>query len=347
MKINIIIPFTYLTGGIRVIFLYANYLSKKGYDVCVYVPMVAYKFNHNNIKRLKMSLINTIKRRSKVEWFNCNFTIKLIPKINNLFLRNADRVIATAWPTAVDVSKLDKSKGEKVYLIQDYEIWSGDPNEVDSTFNLPLNRIVITKTLQDLIKEKFNADSTIIYNGLDENEFLLGEKVTNSTKNILMLYNEAENKGSIEGIEILKQIKEKYNVNIKLFGFKYGFNIPNQFEFYENPSREKLLSLYRESDIYVFPSKHEAWGLPVMEAMANKCAVVGNNVGCLKEIATDNLNSLLIENCNYKDMKFKIEGLLNDNEKLKKIQDNGYELAKKFKWINSFEKFESFLSNLN
>ena len=33
MKINFVIPFKRLSGGIRVVFLYANYLVGKGHDV--------------------------------------------------------------------------------------------------------------------------------------------------------------------------------------------------------------------------------------------------------------------------------------------------------------------------
>lgn len=346
MKINIIVPFTYLTGGIRVIFLYANYLQENGYDVCVYVPMLAYKFNDNLARRVKMSLINTIKRGRKVEWIDIKFKIKLVPAIKDLYIRQADFIIATAWPTANDINNLKYNKGKKIYFIQDYEIWSGNVNEVDKTFLFPFKRIVITKSLQDLLKYKFNVDSTIIYNGLNKDEFLIGNKKLNDTKTILMLYNEAANKGTLEGIKILKEIQQKNKVNIKMFGFIRGsIEIPDSFEFYENPSRKELMDLYKESDIYLFTSKHEAWGLPVMEAMANKCAVVGNKVGCLSEIVENNYNALVVNNCDYNFMKLQVEKLLNDEELLKSIQENGYKLAKKYEWSNSFNKFEEMLKN--
>ena len=112
MKINIFVPFTSLTGGIRVIFLYANYFTSKGHDVICYVPMKAYKFSNQPIlKVLKKSLGNTFKRGTKVKWFNCNFKIKLVPLMNNTFVRDADISIATAWPTAYDLNSLKDTKG--------------------------------------------------------------------------------------------------------------------------------------------------------------------------------------------------------------------------------------------
>lgn len=346
MKINFILPFTSLTGGIRVIFLYANYLMSQGHDVVCYVPMKAYKFNHNIFKVIKASIGNIFKRGTNVDWFDCKFKIKLAPIICNNYIRNADIVIATAWPTAIDVYKLNKDKGKKIYFIQDYEIWSGRTTDVNKSYMLELNRLVITKKLNYTLKRKFNVESNIIYNGLDSNEFIFEEKITNSKKTILMLYNEAPNKGTNEGISVLKGIYKKYNTRIILFGCKSSESIPEEFEFYENPSRTLLMKLYRESDIYVFPSKNESWGLPVMEAMANKCAVVGNKVGCLEELGIDNENALIVEELNYDLMLLKIEWLINNESELRRIQNNGYELAKKFEWRRSFKLFEEYLFNI-
>ncbi|MCZ2990936.1 hypothetical protein NYY86_22720, partial [Acinetobacter baumannii] len=136
MKINFILPFTYATGGIRVAFEYANRLQEKGHDVVCYAPMLAYKFDNygvkGNLRRIKSSIGNSIKRRNKVNWFDLNVQIKLVPYIGDTFVRKADAVIATAWPTAYSVYELDKDKGEKFYFVQAYEDWSGPKELVDT-----------------------------------------------------------------------------------------------------------------------------------------------------------------------------------------------------------------------
>ena len=345
MKINYIIPFNILTGGIRVAFLYGNYLSTKGHDIIFYIPLIPYKTNKNFLQCVKFFLGN-IKRGTKVSWLKCNFKIKIVPLIKNNFIRDADITIATSWPTSFDVYNLNDKKGKKVYFIQDYEIWYGKEEVVNSTYTLDFNRVVITKKLQKLLKTKFNVESKVIYNGLNKNEFINGEKKDTKNKTILMLYNEASNKGTEEGIKILRNIKNKYDVKIVLFGFKKGDNIPQDFEFYENPERNVLMKLYREASIYLFPSKNESWGMPVMEAMSNKCAVVGNNVGCLEEVGIDGYNCLRVNDLDYNDMQIKIERLLNDKELLKKIQENAYTTSKKFVWENSFLQMEKYFQNL-
>ena len=117
MRINFIIPFKRLSGGIRVVFLYANYLTEKGYDVVCYVPMVSYRGkNQNALFRFKASLSNTFKPE---HWFNAKFDLKIVPIIAPFFIRNADVTVATAWQTAYDVAKLPERCGKKVYFVQD------------------------------------------------------------------------------------------------------------------------------------------------------------------------------------------------------------------------------------
>lgn len=341
MKINFVVPSTVLGGGIRVIFLYSNYLVSKGHDVVVYVPMLAYRPG-KNFPIIKTSIANTFKRGTKVSWMECSFKVKLAFCIRDKFIRDADVTIASAWFTADDVYHLSPRKGKKAYFIQDYEIWNQDENKVDATYRLNMNRIVITKALKELLYNKFKVDSTVIYNGLFESEYIQTEKIMNKKRSIIMLCNVASYKGGRKGIEILERIRQKYDARIILFGINKPGGIPENFEFYVQPERKKLIALYQASDILLFPSLQEAWGLTAMEAMASKCAVVGNNTGCLKELCTDG-EEALIEEFDFDGLERKVEQLINDDELLRMIQENGYQLALKLKWENSFEKLENYL----
>lgn len=351
MKINVLIPFTSLTGGLRVIFLYSNYLIEQGHEVVCYVPMKAYKFNNKGIKGFlktaKFSLGNTFVRKNEVNWFDNKFSIKLVPTLKEKYIEDGDVTIATAWPTAYNLNEYSSRKGKKVYFVQDYEIWSGDVKDVEGSYKLPLNKVTITNKLSKQLKSRFNVDSEIIYNGIDENEILKENKQINKNKVIAMLYNESPNKGAKEAIEILRRIKNEYeNLQIILFGYKKGEQIPENFEFYENPQRDQLISIYRKADIYLFPSKHEAWGLPVIEAMASKCAVVGMNVGCIEELCTDGKNALIAESNDYEELEKKLRIVIEDDNIINTIGLEGYELAKTHTWKVSFEKFEKYLINI-
>ncbi|WP_123054653.1 glycosyltransferase family 4 protein [Clostridium sp. JN-1] len=348
MKINFVIPFTSKTGGIKIVFEYANRLKKIGHDVEIYVPMISYKFGNKGfigiLKTIKSSLGNTFKRGTKVNWFNLNVPLKVVPAIKDKYIRNADAVIATAWPTAYDVYNLNNDKGKKYYFIQHYEIWSGDKEKVDATYKLPIKQIVIAKWLKDLMREKFNNYySHIDYNGIDFKEFYNYNKIYNNNV-ICMMYSNQDWKGYIEGLKAFEKIKENFlNLKLILFGMEKGQDIPEYAEFHLNPSKEELRKIYSKSDIFIFPSKFEGWGLTPLEAMACKCAVVGTNVGCMSEVGVHGKNAMLSEPNDIDIMASNIEKLLTDKNLLKNISEEGYKTVLQFDWKKSVKNFEKIL----
>lgn len=343
-KINVIIPSSVLGGGLRIIFTYCNYFVSKGYDVCVYIPcLFAWPDIENGRPIVKTSIANTFKRGTKISWFDNKFIVKLAWKITDKYIRDADIVIATAWFTARSVYNLSGSKGKKIYFIQDYEIWHQKKGIVDASYQLNMKRICITQTLANTILKECGVHSEVVYNGIDSQEFYNGNKKINKKKTIIMLGNFSDYKGGIQGLKILTKIYEKYQTRIIIFGIQKPNPLPDYIEFYHSPERSLLISLYRESDILLFPSLQEAWGLTVLEAMANKVAVVGMNTGCLEEIGIDNENVLLSDK-NYKLLYERLDTLINDEKLILKLQNNGYETAKKFVWENSYKKIEKIIN---
>ena len=108
-----------------------------------------------------------------------------------------------------------------------------------------------------------------------------------------------------------------------------------------------LVNLYNESDIFLFPSLEEGWGLTVVEAMASGCAVVGTNTGCLLEIGRNKYNCM---KSNPKDVDSMVENVIEimKNDKLFfKLIQQGKETAKNLDWNKSLAQFEKAISFLN
>jgi glycosyltransferase involved in cell wall biosynthesis len=51
--------------------------------------------------------------------------------------------------------------------------------------------------------------------------------------------------------------------------------------------RDQLFPLFRGADLFAFPSRHEGFGIPVLEAMAQETAVVCSDIPALREVAGD------------------------------------------------------------
>jgi len=346
VKLNIVIPSSVLGGGIKMIFTYANELTERGHDVVVYIPKLFVWTNLDGGKlNIKTSLANSFKRGRKVPWYDVKFKIKLPLKIEDKYIRDADVVIASAWYTAQSVFDLSPSKGKKAYFVQDYEIWHQDKSVVDNSYKLNMERICTTNTLAMTLKTECNVDSQVVYNGIDDNEFIVGEKLLNHPRTFIMLGNFSDYKGGRNGLNILLRLKMEFGIRAIIFGIKKYDFVPPEIEYYIMPKRVKLIELIRQSDVLLFPTLQEAWGLTAIEAMANKTAVVGMNTGCLKEIGVNGDNCLLSE-FDYEILYQNAVRLIKDDTLLKKIQDCGYETALNFRWKKSFEKMESILLEL-
>lgn len=341
MKINLIVPFKRLSGGIRVAFFYANDLTARGHDVMCYLPMVSYPGKGQSpLFRLKASVSNTFKPE---HWFERKFPLKAVPKIAAPFIRPADVTIATAWQTAYDVAALPAQCGEKVYFVQDYEVFNGEAAEVDQSYRLGLHTITITRQLADFLRQRFSVDAAVCYNGLEASEFLSGGKPERGAPSVIMLCHESAHKGTQEGLVVIQQLKQVYPaLQVNLFGRKRVEHLPPYATFLENPARTDLMALYRASDVYLFTSKIEAWGLPVLEAMANQCAVVGFRVGALAEIA-DGTNAVAVDGFDFARLKREAEALLGDAERLKEVQQAGYQTALRFRQERQCARFEALL----
>jgi len=95
-------------------------------------------------------------------------------------------------------------------------------------------------------------------------------------------------------------------------------------------SQTNYPALLASASAFVFPSKFEGFGLPVLEAMASGVPIICSNIPALQEIASD---SVLYFNPNdIEDISKKIEIIFNDQEKRNTLISRGLERAKNFSW---------------
>ncbi|HEM2541089.1 TPA: glycosyltransferase family 4 protein [Streptococcus suis] len=341
MKINFILPFKRMTGGIKVAYIYANYLVEQGHDVVCYVPMLSYKGKGQSFfYRMKASLGNTIKKEN---WFEKKFKLQLVPIISEKFIRDADITIATAWQTAYDVHRFSEKKGKKFYFVQDFEIFNGEQEEVEGSYKLPLSIITVTNSLKNKLKDFNSKKIHVVYSGLFDEDYYHGEKSIPPLPTLLMMYHESEHKKTQDGLEVIRRIKEQYpEIIVNIFGRRIPEKLPDSYNVLINPPREQILQMYRESDIYLFTSEVESWGLPVVESMANKVAVVGRKRGALTELYNGQ-NAMLFEN--VEELYDTIIALINEREKLQQLQLEGFETVKKLNWVESSSQFMNIIFN--
>jgi len=105
---------------------------------------------------------------------------------------------------------------------------------------------------------------------------------------------------------------------------------------------DDLLLLFNCTDLFIFPSIHEGFGLPALEAMACGVATIGSNNTSVPEVI--GLPEALFDPFNVDSIRNKITEVLTDEAFRQRLIRHGLEQAKKFSWdlsaklaIESFE----------
>lgn len=180
----------------------------------------------------------------------------------------------------------------------------------------------------------------LIYNGIDFSKFKFKTKKINREKiNIGCVARlDYKVKGQDVLINAVGEIKNKYpNIRCYIAGgathdndknlnyLKHlvdGLGLNDNIYFLGNVDNVK--QFLEGIDIFILPSRHEGFGIALIEAMACGIPVIASNVDGPKEIIDENKYGYLFKNGDCMDLAIQIEKLIseNDTNKLKDSYDN-------------------------
>ncbi len=107
--------------------------------------------------------------------------------------------------------------------------------------------------------------------------------------------------------------------------------------------RNDLDKIFKGIEAFVFPTRHDPFGMVVLEAMAcGVPAIVSDSRYCgASELIKDMENGILLRDpTNSKEIRKKIELLISDRELRKKIGRNARSTAENYSWAKMAEKYE-------
>lgn len=111
-------------------------------------------------------------------------------------------------------------------------------------------------------------------------------------------------------------------------------------------SDDTLIDLYNLCKLFVFPSWHEGFGLPVLEAMACGAPAIAANCSSLPEVLAN--PEAMFDPLNVADISRKIAEVLGNEVLRQSLIERGAQQAKSFTWETSaaiaMEKFEQILA---
>ena len=98
-------------------------------------------------------------------------------------------------------------------------------------------------------------------------------------------------------------------------------------------SDKEMVHLYNLCDLFVFPSWHEGFGLPALEAMSCGAPVIGSNTTSLPEVI--GRKDALFDPFDEKSIAKKIAEVLTNTHFQEELKQHGPKQAKKFSWDES------------
>jgi len=350
MKINFLIPTTGLTGGVKVIIEYANRLSARGHEVALVYPYIlplrptGRTVIFGYLKIARRFILRLLNRGPETAWpLDARVKILRLKDLATRRVPDADVCVATANRTADWLNTYPPEKGRKFYFIQDYEVWDREPAAVDATWRMPFKKIVISESLAALAGEKFQAEVAVVPDGVDRTMFNNPQpKIYGDRINVLLMYHPLPKKGIADGLAAFDEAKKKFpNLELVMFGaYRPGQAIPVGVPYHYRPTPAELRELYSTADIFLWPSRVEGFGLPPLEAMACRAAVITTDTGAARYYANDGEAGIIVPPARPDLLAAALIDLAGDSQKLAALSAAAYRRAPIFDWEKSVDRLE-------
>jgi len=233
-----------------------------------------------------------------------------------------------------------------------------EKNYIKKADYIVTNSIATKRRLIEL--DLADKDTKIITPGIDfygnRNAVEIKSYINN---NMLMVGTVEPRKGQLILIEALKysEINDfklsivgqiiNYNYYNKLIEKIKEYNLEDKINFYGKVDNGKLIKLYSDSFMFVFPSLWEGYGMVIAEAMSNGLAIISSKIESIKDFMEDGKEGLYFEPGNYIKMCELIKLLYFNRDKAREIGQNAFIKSKQFiSWNVVCEKYFDIINEI-
>ncbi len=297
MRVTFLLPHASLNGGVRVCAIYAEHLRRAGHEVlAVWRPLPEFKLHVRAKEWLKGRGFNRPQNHphhfqsTKV---SCRVLDRCRP-IEARDLPDADIVVASWWETADWAAMLPARCGAKVHLIQhDERQFPRQPiDRVAATWRLPgFRRVVVAQWLAELGRQEFGVASIdVVSNGVDADFFNAPPRDRHPVLTVGLMHSNLSFKGTDIAVRGIEEARRS-GINLKVVAFGQEsidaqHPLPAGTQYHYRPTQEQIRDAYAAADVWLFTSRSEGFGLPILEAMACRTPVIGTPAGAAPELIT-------------------------------------------------------------
>lgn len=350
------VPHRAPVGGFKVVYEYANHLARRGHAVTVVHPALD-RYDATLFRRAKRYVRYLQKRIDgsyrPEPFFRLDPQVRLCwtPSLGAGYIGDGDYAVATAWQTAEWLRRYGAEKGEKIYLVQEYERYMAAPDgarqRIAQTYSMAARYVAISPAVRQVLRSHGVQNVFYVPNGIDFKAFSLDVAIEQRERCYVGFPTRSElHKGTWDGIEALAAVRSEVGGTLPVwsFGGERPAEMPHWVEYHERPSDQQLRSLYNRTAIFVVPSHYEGWGLPGAEAMACGAALVTTDNGGATAYAQSGQTALLSPARQPSALAANVLRLLGDSSLRCELARAGQAHIQGFTWERATDAFEAVLN---
>ena len=288
-----VLPGVGFVGGVRTVAMYAHHLTRRGHQVTV----VSRKSSSPSMKARVRSLLRrgwTRSARGGPSYLDelgvDHVVVHGDRSIEDRDVPGADVIVATYWLTAEWVSALSPEKGAKVHFIQgdDADNESVPAERVHATWRLPFHRVVCSEWLRELARSRYGVECSLVPNGVDLDHFSSPVRGRQSRPTVGVVYAIEPQKACGVALDAYAMASRRIpGLRLVAFGSVAAvpeLPLPRGTEFTWCPAQRHIPEIYAQCDAWLWPSRREGFGLPILEAMACRTPVIAAPAGAAVEL---------------------------------------------------------------
>jgi glycosyltransferase involved in cell wall biosynthesis len=352
LRITFVLPNLGMAGGSRVVAIYADRLRRRGHEVTV----VAGRVRTPSLPAKVRSLVKGYgwPRVSHTTLFEdlsirCHVIDRARP-ITERDVPDADVIIATWWETAEWVARFAPRKGAKVYLLQhDESTFAHDPARAAATWTLPMHKIVVARWLVDVARERCGLDEPValVPNSVDTKQFHAPPRGKQPVPTVGVMYSRTRFKGvDISLSAFAEAARAVPGLRLVAFGHKPptpDLPLPANAKYVVSPPQEQIRELYAACDAWLFGSRTEGFGLPILEAMACRTPVIATPAGAAPELVGQG-GGILVKTEDPSYMARAIQQIARlDDGAWRRMSDAALATTTQYSWDDATDLFEAAL----
>lgn len=306
MRIIFLTPPDSISGGLRVVVKHAQAMAARGHDARIVANARPWPSWRDQLRALRHGKLRETRQRARPIHgllAQSGLPVHTLDRARPIVasdVPDADVVVATWWETAVWMAQLPASKGVKVHLVQGYETW-GDPAgtaRVHAALQLPNLKVAISSGLKrDLEVILGDLGMAVVPNAVDLAQFDAPPRARNHPPRIGFIYAQTPIKAVDRCLAVVERVRQRIpDLQVLAFGAEHDcpeMPLPDGTEYHWRPRQDDIAALYARCDAWLFATRIDSFGLPVLEAMACRTPVVGLPVGAAPDLLADGAGVLV------------------------------------------------------